>query len=92
MIGGKDIENRDWFAPRALFGQRIAIHSSKRLEESEIDRWLNEPKINIEQVKILSESKIDAHLIDKRIINSKNPNCKEVQAFYKEDFMQGSLF
>ena len=73
------------------------IHNSKKrmpllLEESEIDRWLNEPKINIEQVKILSESKIDAHLIDKRIINSKNPNCKELQDFYKEDFMQGSLF
>ncbi len=61
-------------------------------KKSKIDRWQNEPIINIEQVKILSESKIDAHLIDKRIINSKNPNCKEVQAFYKEDLMQGSLF
>jgi hypothetical protein len=35
MFGGKDIENRDWFAPRSLFGQRIAIHSSKKLDEME---------------------------------------------------------
>jgi putative SOS response-associated peptidase YedK len=73
------------------------IHNSKKrmpllLDDSEINRWLNEPKINIEQVKILAENQIDAHLIDKRIINSKNPNCKEVQALFKEDFIQGSLF
>jgi len=62
------------------------------LEESEIDCWLNDQRINLEQVKIHAENQIDAHIIDKRIINSKNPNCKEVQDLFKEDFIQGSLF
>lgn len=37
MFGGKDIENRDWAAPRSLIGQRIAIHSSKKLDEMEFE-------------------------------------------------------
>ena len=49
-------------------------------------------KNNLQNIKLLPENEIDAHLIDKRIINSKQPNRKEVQAFYQEDFIQGSLF
>ncbi len=37
MFGGKDIENRDWHAPAYLIGERIAIHSSKKLDESEFE-------------------------------------------------------
>ena len=62
------------------------------LAETEIEPWLSDSLIEINQVKILAESQIEAHLIDKRIINSKNPNVKDIQTFYKEDFIQGSLF
>ena len=73
------------------------IHNSKKrmpllLAETEIEPWLSDSLIEINQVKILAESQIEAHLIDKRIINSKNPNVKDIQTFYKEDFIQGSLF
>ena len=75
----------------------VEIHNSKKrmpllLSETEIEPWLSDSLIEINQVKILAESQIDAHLIDKRIINSKQPNRKEVQAFYQEDLIQGSLF
>ena len=33
--GGKDVENRDWAPPRALIGQRIAIHASKKRQPLE---------------------------------------------------------
>lgn len=41
MFGGKDIENRDWAAPRYLIGQRIAIHSSKKIDPEEIQDALD---------------------------------------------------
>jgi hypothetical protein len=37
VCGLKDIENRDWHAPRNLIGQRIAIHASKKLDPEEFD-------------------------------------------------------
>lgn len=37
IFGGKDIENRDWFAPRTLFGQRIAIHASKKIDPLDVE-------------------------------------------------------
>jgi hypothetical protein len=57
--------------------------------ESIIDKGALE-KVSIKS--LLPEKEIDAHLIDKRILNSKQPNRKEVQALYQEDFIQGSLF
>ena len=62
------------------------------LDEASIESWLSEKAIDIQNINLLPENEIDAHLIDKRIINSKQPNRKEVQAFYQEDFIQGYLF
>jgi activating signal cointegrator 1 len=33
MLGEKRIETRDWCPPRALLGERIAIHAAKRIDE-----------------------------------------------------------
>lgn len=33
MSAGKRVENRSWPAPRALVGQRIAIHAGMRVDE-----------------------------------------------------------
>lgn len=73
------------------------IHNSKKrmpylLDDSSIEQWLSAGEIDVNKLNLLPENQIDAHLIDKRIINSKEPNRKEVQAFYQEDFIQGSLF
>lgn len=62
------------------------------LDDSSIEQWLSVGEIDINKLNLLPENQIDAHLIDKRIINSKVPNRKEVQAFFQEDFIQGSLF
>jgi hypothetical protein len=62
------------------------------LDEASIEPWLSATAIDIQNINLLPENEIGAHLIDKRIINSKQPNRKEVQAFYQEDFIQGSLF
>lgn len=37
IFGGKDIENREWEAPSTLVGRRIAIHSSKKMQQADID-------------------------------------------------------
>ena len=73
------------------------IHNSKKrmpflLDEASIESWISEKAIDLQNINLLPENEIDAHLIDKRIINSKQPNRKEVQVFFQEDFIQGSLF
>ena len=73
------------------------IHNSKKrmpflLKDSAVEHWLSTTDFDFNKISLLPENHIDAHLIEKRIINSQNPNRKEVQEFYKEDFIQGSLF
>jgi len=62
------------------------------LKDSAVEHWLSTTDFDFNKISLLPENHIDAHLIEKRIINSQNPNRKEVQEFYKEDFIQGSLF
>lgn len=33
----KDVENRDWFAPRELVGRNILIHAAKAMSDREFD-------------------------------------------------------
>jgi len=35
LNAGKDVENRDWRAPRRVIGQRILIHASKSMTRDE---------------------------------------------------------
>jgi len=60
------------------------IHNTKKrmpllLSNEDAANWLKEEKFSIEGWKSLSNSEFDAHIIDKKIISSPNPNRQEVQ-------------
>ena len=35
--GGKRVENRSWFPPKAMLGQRVAIHAGGKLDRAAVD-------------------------------------------------------
>lgn len=74
-----------------------AIHNTKKrmpflLPDSALENWLSPAGLELNNLPLLPENQIQAHTIDKRIINSKNPNIPQVQQLFKADFIQGSLF